>query len=178
MKGKIAFVLGAAVGYVLGTRAGRERYEQIKQGAQRVWETEPVQKGVGVVRDALDDRADDLKVFIRKASSEAFAAFARQTAPKPPAGTSTASTSRTTRDASTSETSTAKNDSSATNPSHDSSAKSEEDPAPNDRGEEANDAAEQPKKTSSSASSAKRGSSQKPAAAKSTSRRKSERTQS
>ena len=83
MKGKIAFVLGAAVGYVLGTRAGRERYEQIKAGAQKVWETEPVQKGVGVVRGALDERADDIKVFIRRASSEAFAAFARQTAPKP-----------------------------------------------------------------------------------------------
>lgn len=83
MKGKIAFVLGAAVGYVLGTRAGRERYEQIKAGAQKVWETEPVQKGVGVVREALDERADDVKTFIRRASSEAFAAFARQTAPKP-----------------------------------------------------------------------------------------------
>ena len=83
MKGKIAFVLGAAVGYVLGTRAGRERYEQIKAGAQKVWETEPVQKGVGVVRDALDERADDVKAFVRRASSEAFAAFARQTAPKP-----------------------------------------------------------------------------------------------
>lgn len=83
MKGKIAFVLGAAVGYVLGTRAGRERYEQIKAGAQKVWETEPVQKGVGVVRGALDERADDVKAFVRRASSEAFAAFARQTAPKP-----------------------------------------------------------------------------------------------
>lgn len=100
MKGKIAFVLGAAVGYVLGTRAGRERYEQIKAGAQKVWETEPVQKGVGVVRGALDERADDIKMFVRRASSEAFAAFARQTAPKPqPARTQGDPTSTRTADA-------------------------------------------------------------------------------
>ncbi|UOR01712.1 YtxH domain-containing protein [Leucobacter allii] len=61
MKGKIAFVLGAAVGYVLGTRAGRERYEQIKRGAQSLWNTAPVQRGVGAVRDAAQLRVDELK---------------------------------------------------------------------------------------------------------------------
>ena len=82
MKGKIAFVLGAAVGYVLGTRAGRQRYEQIKRGAQGVWNTEPVQKGVGLVKGAIDERADEVKTFIRRASADAFANFARQAAPK------------------------------------------------------------------------------------------------
>ncbi len=82
MKGKIAFVLGAAVGYVLGSRAGRGRYEQIKRGAQRVWNTEPVQKGVGLVKGALDERADEVKTFIRRASADAFANIARQATPK------------------------------------------------------------------------------------------------
>ena len=63
MKGKLAFILGAAVGYVLGTRAGRERYEQIKRGAQRVWETEPVQRGVHLVKGAVDERAEELKAL-------------------------------------------------------------------------------------------------------------------
>lgn len=85
MKGKIAFVLGAAVGYVLGSRAGRARYEQIKRGAETLWNTEPVQKGVGAVREAIDDRADEVKAFIRRASSDAFSNIARQTAPKPAA---------------------------------------------------------------------------------------------
>lgn len=80
MKGKIAFVIGAAVGYVLGSRAGRERYEQIKRTAQKVWHTEPVQRGVGVVRDAIDDKADDVKAFVRRASSDVFANLAKQTA--------------------------------------------------------------------------------------------------
>ena len=39
----IGFVAGAAVGYVLGTRAGRQRYEQIKAGAHRLWTSDPVQ---------------------------------------------------------------------------------------------------------------------------------------
>lgn len=61
MKGKVAFVLGAAVGYVLGTRAGRERYEQIKRGAKAVWGTPPVQRGVAAVRSAAQTRIDQVK---------------------------------------------------------------------------------------------------------------------
>ncbi|MDR6939511.1 hypothetical protein [Arcanobacterium hippocoleae] len=36
-------VLG--LGYVLGARAGRERYEQIKKQAKKLWNSAPVQKG-------------------------------------------------------------------------------------------------------------------------------------
>ncbi|URN15980.1 MULTISPECIES: hypothetical protein [Streptomyces] len=36
MRYKLTFVVGAAVGYVLGTRAGRERYEQLRRSAQRL----------------------------------------------------------------------------------------------------------------------------------------------
>lgn len=82
MKGKIAFVLGAAVGYVLGTRAGRERYEQIKRGAEKVWHTEPVQKGVDLVRGTIDDRAEDVKSFLLRASSDAFATLSKQAGAK------------------------------------------------------------------------------------------------
>lgn len=77
MKGKIAFVLGAAVGYVLGTRAGRERYEQIKRGAQNVWNTEPVQRGVGAIRGAAQGKVDELKASVVRAGKEAFTAFTR-----------------------------------------------------------------------------------------------------
>ncbi|MFB8386253.1 hypothetical protein ACFC3F_03825 [Microbacterium sp. NPDC055910] len=46
MRGKAGLVVGLAVGYVLGTRAGRERYEQIKTQWLKVWHTDPVQKQV------------------------------------------------------------------------------------------------------------------------------------
>lgn len=75
MRGKIAFVLGAAVGYVLGTRAGRERYEQIKRGAQHLWQTEPVQRGVSAVRDAVDERAETVKVFVARVGADVLSGF-------------------------------------------------------------------------------------------------------
>ncbi|MEW1659777.1 MULTISPECIES: YtxH domain-containing protein [unclassified Streptomyces] len=36
MRYRLTFVAGLAVGYVLGTRAGRERYEQLRKGVQRI----------------------------------------------------------------------------------------------------------------------------------------------
>lgn len=89
MKGKIAFVLGAAVGYVLGTRAGRERYEQIKRGAQTVWNTPPVQRGVEAVRGAVDERAEEAKLFARRVVADVFSSVGRAAA----GGTQTRSTS-------------------------------------------------------------------------------------
>jgi hypothetical protein len=35
MRYKLTFIVGAAFGFVLGARAGRERYEQMVQAAQR-----------------------------------------------------------------------------------------------------------------------------------------------
>jgi len=50
MKGKIGLVVGLGAGYVLGTRAGRERYEQIKTQWLKVWNLDPVQERVGQVK--------------------------------------------------------------------------------------------------------------------------------
>lgn len=41
---KLSLIAGIAAGYVLGARAGRQRYEQIAAGAQKLWESKPVQK--------------------------------------------------------------------------------------------------------------------------------------
>ena len=43
MKGRTGFILGVGVGYVLGARAGRPRYDQIKTATSKIAETEPVQ---------------------------------------------------------------------------------------------------------------------------------------
>jgi hypothetical protein len=60
MRGKLLFVTGAAVGYVLGTRAGRKRYEQIKSAATKVWESPGIQKQVNAVEDFVAARVGDV----------------------------------------------------------------------------------------------------------------------
>lgn len=52
MQGKLIFVAGAAVGYVLGSRAGHQRYEQIAAGASKFWNSRSVQKQVVKAEDA------------------------------------------------------------------------------------------------------------------------------
>ncbi|MFZ4894517.1 hypothetical protein ACL9RL_08715 [Plantibacter sp. Mn2098] len=60
MKGKILFVVGGLTGYVLGTRAGRERYKQIKTQWLKVWNAAPVQKQVGKVEDFAKARLNEV----------------------------------------------------------------------------------------------------------------------
>jgi hypothetical protein len=57
MKGKAALVVGMAAGYVLGTRDGRERYEQIKSQADRLWNDPKVQKNVAQAQDVVKEKA-------------------------------------------------------------------------------------------------------------------------
>jgi hypothetical protein len=60
MRGKLLFVAGAAVGYVLGARAGRKRYEQIKAAATRVWETPGIQRQVNAAEDYAAEKFGEI----------------------------------------------------------------------------------------------------------------------
>jgi hypothetical protein len=48
---KLVFLTGLGVGYVLGARAGRERYEAIARTASRVKSSQTVQSAAGVLRE-------------------------------------------------------------------------------------------------------------------------------
>jgi hypothetical protein len=50
MRGRLWFIGGLGVGYLLGTRAGRERFDQIVSAARRTWESPTVQEAAGVVQ--------------------------------------------------------------------------------------------------------------------------------
>ena len=71
MRTKAAFVVGAGFGYVLGTRAGRERYERIRGAARAVWTHPLVQKRVSGVEGRAADlaRAQSAAVIDRLADA-------------------------------------------------------------------------------------------------------------
>ncbi|GID93376.1 hypothetical protein ACFQFC_16600 [Amorphoplanes digitatis] len=50
MRGKLMFITGLAAGFVLGSRAGREKYEEIAASAKKVWEHPTVQEAAGVAQ--------------------------------------------------------------------------------------------------------------------------------
>lgn len=52
---KLSFLVGAAAGYVLGARAGRERYETIVRVGRRVAGSQTVQSAAGVFHAQVDD---------------------------------------------------------------------------------------------------------------------------
>ena len=64
MKGKILLVVGIGIGYVLGTRAGREKYDQLKATAQKFWNDPRVQKQVNNAEDFVKDKAPEVAEFL------------------------------------------------------------------------------------------------------------------
>jgi len=84
MKGKILFVFGLGLGYVLGTRAGRERYEEIKAGAQKVWNDPRVQEQVQTVEEFVKDKAPELAEKAGTAAKKVVETTRKVTAKTPP----------------------------------------------------------------------------------------------
>jgi hypothetical protein len=50
MRYRFVFIVGLAVGFVLGARAGRERYEQIRKLARKTADSPAVQQAVGALQ--------------------------------------------------------------------------------------------------------------------------------
>jgi len=55
MRTKATFLVGFATGYVLGSRAGRERYEQIRRAAKSFAASPPVQRAATAVQHQAGD---------------------------------------------------------------------------------------------------------------------------
>jgi hypothetical protein len=64
MKGKILLVVGLGVGYVLGSRAGREKYDELVAKVQKVWNDPRVQKQASNAREFVKDKAPDVADFL------------------------------------------------------------------------------------------------------------------
>ena len=99
MRGKILFVVGLGVGYVLGTRAGREKYEQIKATATKFWNDPRVQDRVDGAQGFVKDKAPEVAEFLADGAKKVVSqvsgskAPAKTTPARKPAAKSTASKS-------------------------------------------------------------------------------------
>jgi hypothetical protein len=58
---KLIFITGVGIGYVLGTRAGREKFDQMVAQARKFWESPTVQEAAGVVQAQATRLYDDGK---------------------------------------------------------------------------------------------------------------------
>jgi hypothetical protein len=64
MRGRILLVVGLGIGYVLGARAGRGRYEEIKDAAGKFWNDPRVQKQRHTAEGYVKDKAPDVAEFL------------------------------------------------------------------------------------------------------------------
>ncbi|MEX1078269.1 MAG: YtxH domain-containing protein [Homoserinimonas sp.] len=92
MRGKILIVTGFAVGYVLGSRAGRERYEEIKRAATKFWNDPRVKQQVESVEDFAKDKAPEVVDFISDNAKKVASQVRSTTRKKSGSKSSTSST--------------------------------------------------------------------------------------
>jgi len=97
MKGKILLLTGLAVGYVLGTRAGRERYEEIKTAANKLWSDPRVQKPVKQAEEFVKDKAPEVAEFVTDGVKTVASKVTGKTTPAKKPAASTASKTTTTK---------------------------------------------------------------------------------
>jgi hypothetical protein len=77
MRGKVILVVGLAAGYILGARAGRERYEDIKRAAGKLWHDPRVQHQVRNAEDFAKEKAPEVVDFISDGAKKVAAQVGR-----------------------------------------------------------------------------------------------------
>ena len=58
---KLSFLAGFGAGYVLGSKAGRERYEQIRRGWENAKDDPRLQSVAGMAQARADDLVSSVK---------------------------------------------------------------------------------------------------------------------
>jgi hypothetical protein len=94
MRFKSGFLVGLSAGYVLGTKAGQERYQQIVDAASKVKENPGVQRLTGEVNKTVSVSKDRVaETAAAKADQEAVSSVASRVGDN--AGSSTTTTTTT-----------------------------------------------------------------------------------
>jgi hypothetical protein len=96
MRGKSGLALGLAIGYVFGTKAGRERYEQLSQSARRFAADPSLQRLQSELGGLFNASRQQLTATVEgtatRAAEKVEEARERPSAGATPAGNSTART--------------------------------------------------------------------------------------
>lgn len=85
---KIKMLAAFAVGYVAGSAAGRQRYEEIKNGAQRLAGNPTVQSAARKAQDTVAEKAPVVAEAVRNATTSAAGAVADKVSSGDSSGTS------------------------------------------------------------------------------------------
>lgn len=72
MRGKLIFIVGLGIGYVLGARAGRQRYEQIASAAEKLWNSPAVQKPRAEISQFVETQAPKVADAVTDAAGSAI----------------------------------------------------------------------------------------------------------
>lgn len=70
---KLSFVLGFGVGYVLGSKAGRQRYEQLLRSWRQLRDNPAVQEAAGLVQARAENALGAVKSRIGSETSDPLA---------------------------------------------------------------------------------------------------------
>ncbi|MDK7750290.1 hypothetical protein QP572_08000 [Brevibacterium sp. UMB10442] len=57
MKKRLVLLAGIGIGFVLGSRAGRQSYENLKRQATNLWNDPKVQDGIDTAREQIEEKA-------------------------------------------------------------------------------------------------------------------------
>ncbi len=68
----IPFLIGAGVGYVFGTKAGEERYDQISRASSKVWHSDVVQDNVDKAKAAVSDAGSQVAEKVTETAKSKF----------------------------------------------------------------------------------------------------------
>jgi hypothetical protein len=63
---RTGLIVGFGIGYVLGTKAGRERYEQIRSAARTAWDSQPAERMRSEVASHMPDAVTNVVSKIDK----------------------------------------------------------------------------------------------------------------
>ena len=65
----ITLLAGAAVGYVLGARAGRESYDRLVSDAQKLWKNPRTQRTINDIGETVKEKAPEVGHKVSSAAS-------------------------------------------------------------------------------------------------------------